>query len=52
MSIINKMLVDCALKKHTIHEKVLRYTDESTENKVDRLIGTCNCLLNGLQYNV
>lgn len=45
MNIIKTAFVDNTLKTHTIHNKVLHYTNESTENKVEHIIGTLNKLL-------
>ena len=44
MSVINKALTDCILKKYTVSDKVLRYSNESTEAKVERFTGLLNQL--------
>lgn len=48
MPIIQKAFMDSILQTHTIHDKVLQYTDESTEQKKERLIGTLEKLINVL----
>ncbi len=48
MSVIKKALMDCIINQFTIHEKVLRYTNKSKNNKIRRIIGTTNKLINVL----
>lgn len=48
MPIIQKAFMDSILTTHTIHDKVLQYTGENTEQKKERLIGTLNKLINVL----
>lgn len=46
MSVLQKALVKSIVDGYTLHNKVLQYTSESTENKVERLLGVCNKLMN------
>ncbi len=44
MSAIKKAIMENVLKTHAIHDEVLRYTDESTKNKLEHLLTTLNKL--------
>lgn len=48
MSLVQKAITDSILKTYTIHDKVLQYTGESTEQKKERLICTIEKLINVL----
>lgn len=44
MNVIKNVIAKSILNKYTVYDNVLQYTDESTENKFERLYGLLNQL--------